>query len=213
MTTLRWEWLGTVPYGEALIRQRARRHAVQAEQADEVIWLLEHPPVVTTGRRPAPGTPDAQTLAAHGVELHATERGGLATYHAPGQLVAYLILDIGRRGIAVRDLVSGLEDALIAWLGERGIDAGRRTGLPGVWVGRDKIAALGLHIQHGVSMHGLALNLTPCLDGFSLIVPCGIQDGDVTSLLALSGAAPSPAEAAAGLAAALIHVIENATRS
>ena len=99
VTTLRWEWLGTVPYGEALIRQRARRHAVQAEQADEVIWLLEHPPVVTTGRRPAPGTPDAQTLAAHGVELHATERGGLATYHAPGQLVAYLILDIGREAL------------------------------------------------------------------------------------------------------------------
>lgn len=209
MTPLQWVWLGTVPYGEALARQRARRRAIQDRSARETIWLLEHPPVVTTGRRPAPGTPDAQALAAEGVELHATERGGLATYHAPGQLVAYLLVDIGRRGIAVRALVERLEDAVIDWLASRNIIAGRRSGLPGVWVGDDKVAALGLHIQHGVSMHGLALNLSVDLSGFRLIVPCGIRDAGVTSVETITGRTESPTEVAAELGPILVAVIEN----
>jgi lipoyl(octanoyl) transferase len=197
-----------VPYAESLARQRARRRAIHDGRAPEALWLLEHPPVVTLGRRPAPGTPDAGWLAARGVERHQTERGGLATYHAPGQLVAYLLVDLERRGLGVRHLVARIEDAVIGWLAGRGLDAGRREGLPGVWVGRDKIAALGLHVQRGVSMHGLALNLDPDLAGFGLIVPCGVQDGGVTSVRQQQGSAPSPAAAAPSVGTALIEIIE-----
>lgn len=206
---LRWAWLGRVPYGEALARQRARRRAIAQGHAPEALWLLEHPPVVTTGRRPAPGTPSRAALMAHGVALHATERGGLATYHAPGQLVAYVLVDLGSRGLAVRHLVARLEDAVIAWLASRGVSAGRRAAHPGVWVGPDKIAAIGLHVRRGVSLHGLALNLCPDLRGFGLIVPCGIQDGGVTSLAQQQGTAPLPADAAASFAAQLIASIES----
>jgi lipoyl(octanoyl) transferase len=205
---LRWAWLGQVPYGEALARQRARRRAIQGGRAPEAIWLLEHAPVVTTGRRPAPGTPGRAALAAHGVALHETERGGLATYHAPGQLVAYLLVDTERRRLGVRRLVSRMEDAVIGWLDAQGVAAGRRDQLPGVWVGSDKIAALGLHVRRGVTMHGLALNLRPELAGFELIVPCGVVDGGITSLARLRGRSPSPAAAAASLGAALVAAVE-----
>jgi len=205
---LRWAWLGRVPYGEALARQRARRRAIQEGRASEAVWLLEHPPVVTTGRRPAPGTPGRAALAARGVALHATERGGLATYHAPGQLVAYLLVDTGRRSLGVRHLVSRMEDAVIAWLASHGTTAGRREGLPGVWVGPDKIAALGLHVHRGVTMHGLALNLCPDLAGFGLIVPCGVTDGGITSLAQQQGRSPTPAIAAPSLGAALVEAVE-----
>lgn len=207
---LRWQWLGLVPYGEALTRQRARRRSIQAGTASEVVWLLEHPPTVTTGRRPAPGTPGRAFLAARGVDLFATERGGLATYHAPGQLVAYLLIDVGRRGIGVRRLVERMEDSVIHWLEEHEVVAGRREGLPGVWVGNDKIAALGLHVQRGVTLHGLALNLRPDLAGFGLIVPCGVADGGVTSLLRVRGSAPSPAAAAPSLGDALVEAVRTA---
>ncbi len=208
--SLRWHWLGLLPYGEALARQREHRRAIQAGTASEEIWLLEHPPTVTTGRRPAPGTPGRAFLAGHGVALYATERGGLATYHAPGQLVAYLLIDVARRGIGVRRLVECMEDAVIHWLDEQGVSAGRREGLPGVWVGSDKIAALGLHVQRGVTLHGLALNLRPDLTGFGLIVPCGVTDGGVTSLQRERGRAPSPAAAAPSLGDALIKAVQAA---
>ena len=110
MTGLSWEWRGPLRYGPALEEQRERRRQVQEGAAPEVLWLLEHPPVVTTGRRPAPGVPDAETLAAEGVELYAVERGGLATWHGPGQLVAYTIVDAGRRGFGPRRLIEALED-------------------------------------------------------------------------------------------------------
>lgn len=198
-----WSWLGRVPYGEALRRQRARRAAVLAGEAAEAVWLLEHPSTITTGRRAAPGTASPAELAAAGVDYHRTERGGLATWHGPGQLVAYLLVDIDRRGGGVRRLVGRLEDAVIGWLAARGIAAGRRGGLPGVWVRGDKICALGLHVHRGVTMHGIALNLDPDLSGYGLIVPCGVTDGGVTSVAEIIGAAPTPAEAAPSLAAAL----------
>ncbi len=207
MTALRWAWLGRVPYGEALRRQRARRAAIQAGHADETLWLLEHPATVTTGRRAAPGTASASTLAAAGVDFHQTERGGLATWHGPGQLVGYVLVDLERRGVGVRWLVARLEEAVIGWLAARGVAAGRREGLPGVWAGADKICALGLHVQRGVTMHGVALNLAPDLAGYGLIVPCGVTDGGVTSLARIAGSAPTPAEAAPSIAAALARAL------
>ncbi len=206
-------WLGRVPYREALERQRARREAVLAGEAPEALWALEHDPVVTTGRRPPAGLPDAAWLAARGVELVSTERGGLATWHGPGQLVVYAIIDAGARGMGPRVLVGALEQGLIDWLGARGQAATRREGYPGVWVpsarspaGLDKIAAIGLHFRRGVSMHGLALNLRPDLSAYGLIVPCGITDASVTSLARQdpeAEAAPSPEVAAASVLSAV----------
>ena len=180
-----WEWRGRVPYRRALAEQRERRQAILNGQADEVVWLLEHDPVITTGRRPADGIAGDAVLAARGIERVQTERGGLATYHGPGQLVAYLLLDAPRRGWGVRRLVQAIEDVLIGFVGDLGVVAGRRAGAPGVWVGDDKIAALGLHFRKGVSMHGLALNICPDLSAYGLFVPCGIADAGVTSLARL----------------------------
>ena len=178
-----------------------------------MVWLLEHdPPVVTVGRREAPGTPGEEALAAVGTQRFAVERGGLATWHGPGQLVAWLVVDAPRRGLGVRTFVEALESAVIGWLATRGVAAHRRTGHPGVWVGRDKICAVGLHFRRGVSMHGIALNLRPDLGGFGLIVPCGITDGGVTSLLALRGASPSPKEAAPEVAGVIIEELNAASR-
>lgn len=203
---LPWEWLGRLPYGEALERQRARRDAVVAGRASSVLWLLEHDPVVTEGRRVAPGTPPPEALARRGIAWHRVERGGLATYHGPGQLVGYLILAVDAFGLTVRTTVAALEQGLMDWLATQGVAAGRRDGHPGVWVGRDKIAAIGLHFHQGVSMHGFALNLTVDLAPYGLIVPCGIKDGGVTSLAGL-GPAPGPEAAAPGVARAVTAAI------
>ncbi len=200
-------WLGRVPYGEALTLQRAAREAVIAGEAPEQIWLLEHDPVITTGRREAAGVPSEARLSEAGIARFAVERGGLATWHGPGQLVAYLFIDAGGRGIGVRGLVAAMEEGVIRWLASQGIAAGRREGLAGVWVGPEKICAIGLHIRLGVSMHGLAVNLKPDLGAFDLIVPCGIVGAGVSSVAKILGAAPSPEEAAESLGASLVEAI------
>jgi len=196
-------WLGRVPYGEALDAQRTRREAVMAGRAPEVLWALEHDPVITTGRREPEGLPDAAWLAERGVALFRSERGGLLTWHGPGQLVVYAIVDAAGRGLGPRALVGALEQGVIDWLAARGQEATRRAGYPGVWLpspdspaGLDKIAAVGLHFRRGISMHGLALNLRAALDGFALIVPCGIHDARPLSLHERDPLAPSPADAA-----------------
>ena len=212
-----WQWRGRVPYGEALLQQRSHRAAILSGEAEEVIWLLEHDPVITVGRRPAPGTPSPEALAAVGVEHFAVERGGLATWHGPGQLVAYLLIDAARRGLWVKGLVCAVEQGIMDWLADHGVQANRRPGYPGVWVpgrlpGKEpprKICAVGMHFRRGVSMHGIALNLTPNLSGFSLITPCGITNGGVTSLAQLSGHSPTPEQAADSLGAALAQAIAN----
>ena len=142
-----------------------QREAILAGRADEVIWLLEHPVgVITTGRRPISVLPTNVQLAERGMELHRTERGGLATWHGPGQLMAYLMIRAQERGLGVRRMVCLVEGVIIDWLGIEGIQAQRRVGYPGIWVGTDKICALGLHFRRGVSMHGLAINLCPSFE-------------------------------------------------
>jgi lipoyl(octanoyl) transferase len=213
MTGLPWQWLGRVPYGEALRLQRERREAVLDGRDGPVLFLLEHDPVVTVGRRGAVGVPPPDFLRARGVDYFETERGGLATYHGPGQLVGYLICDIRTFGIGVRECVAALEQGLIDWLASQGIEGGRREGYPGAWVGRDKIAAIGLHFSRSVSMHGFALNLTTDLSPYRLIVPCGITDGGVTSLERLlgPGLAPIPSEAAGSVAASIVSALARAS--
>lgn len=185
-------WLGTVPYLDALAAQRAHREALIEGREGEELWLLEHPPVITTGRRTVVDL-EPERVRNAGFELVATERGGLATCHEPGQLVGYLLIDA--RDLGVWRTVAAVEDALITWLAGEGTPAGRREGYPGVWVGRDKIAAVGLHFRLGRSMHGFALNLVNDLRGFGLVTPCGITDGGVTSLARL-GRTRAPAAVA-----------------
>lgn len=196
-------WRGTLRYAETLDEQRRYRDGVAARAEPEALWGLEHTPVITTGRRDA--AVDAARVRAAGYDLVATERGGLATCHEPGQLVGYLFVDASTLG--VRRLVAGIEAGVIAYLASLGIPAGLREGYPGVWVGAEKVAAIGLHVSRGVTMHGLALNLRNDLRGFSLITPCGITDGGVTSVLRLRGQAPSPEEAWPRLADRLLEAL------
>ncbi len=204
----RWHWLGTVAYQPTLERQRQHRQALLEGLAVPELWLLEHPPVVTEGRRPPPIPTPVALLAEHGIEVVRTERGGLATYHGPGQLVGYLIADIGRLGLGVKAAVDAVETGLIRWLATQGVQAQRRQGYPGVWVGQAKIGAVGLNIHRNVTMHGFALNLTTDLAPYGLIVPCGITDGEITSLARLRpGGVPSPAQAAPDVARELLAAL------
>lgn len=174
--------LGLVPYREAWTLQE-RLHAEVVAGAAEKLLLVEHPPVITFGRRGL--TPhllaSEEQLARLGVELVQSDRGGDVTFHGPGQLVAYPIVRLADHGLSVGGYVHALEDAVIATLAELGIQAVKDPAAVGVWTGGAKIAAIGVRIRRGVSMHGLALNVTTELDGFKLIVPCGLVSA-VTSI-------------------------------
>ncbi|MBX2801200.1 MAG: lipoyl(octanoyl) transferase LipB [Myxococcales bacterium] len=180
--------------------QHSRREAILRGGAPQAFWLLEHDPVITTGRRAVPPehVPQDATVVA-------TERGGLATWHGPGQLVGYLMLEVGRHGGSVKGTICAVEQGVIHWLGRVGLTAHRREGHPGVWVSDDKICAIGMHFRRGVSMHGFALNLTCDLEPFRRIVPCGITDGGVTSLAEQLGDSPDPHEVADHVGAEVLH--------
>lgn len=205
-------WRGRIAYERARREQLARREAIGAGHAPEAVWLLEHPEVYTVGRRPVGLLPSPDQLASRGATLAETERGGLATWHGPGQLVGYLLLDIGRRGLGAKRLVWAVEQGLIDWLGQQGVHAGRRDGLHGVWVEDEKVAALGLHIANGITVHGFALNLTPDLSAFDLIVPCGVGGARTTSVARLRGRAPSVEQAAVGVGRSVVAAIGTVCR-
>jgi len=178
-------------YAPALEMQRERLAEVQGA-ADERAYLLlaEHdPPVITLGRRGKAEhvLASRELLAARGIELHESQRGGDVTYHGPGQLVAYPIIRLDPRRRSVHGYVWSLEESVIRLLDKYGLRGERRRGYTGVWVGREKIAAVGVAIQKWVAWHGLALNVGADLSGFDLIVPCGIRGYGVTSLSRLVG--------------------------
>jgi lipoate-protein ligase B len=185
------EWIGLVPYRVALRYQLLRRDAVIRGVAADAFWLLEHPSVVTLGRRGG-AVPSEAWLRGQGTELVATDRGGLATWHGPGQLVGYLMIDTRRLRLRVPAVVEAVEAGLIDALARWHIVADRRQGYPGVWVGDRKIASIGLHVREWVTMHGFALNLCPSLEPFSWIVPCGIVGVGVTSVTRECGEKVSP---------------------
>ncbi|WP_339844941.1 lipoyl(octanoyl) transferase LipB [uncultured Halopseudomonas sp.] len=160
--------LGLADYLPTLEAMRSLTEGRNAETPDE-IWLLEHPPVFTQGQA---GKPE-HVLAAGDIPVVQAERGGQVTYHGPGQLVAYLMLDIRRLNIGVRDLVTAMERGLVTTLADFGIDAAPRADAPGVYVGSAKIASLGLRIRRGCSFHGLALNVDMDMQPFQRINPCG----------------------------------------
>lgn len=142
------------------------------------LWLLEHPPVFTQGMN---GKPE-HLLAPGNIPVVPVDRGGQVTYHGPGQLVAYAMLDLARLGIGIRRLVEVLEQSVVDWLAVQGVTAQVRRDAPGVYVEGAKIAALGLRVKHGCSYHGLALNVNMDLEPFSRINPCGYQGMPVTQL-------------------------------
>jgi lipoyl(octanoyl) transferase len=181
--------LGVVSYAEALELQRSLVDDRRAGRIGDTLLLLAHPHVITLGVRGGRShvLATADTLAARGVEIHETGRGGDVTYHGPGQIVGYPILDLSPDRRDVHRYVRDLEEVLIRTAGDFGIAAGRVSGLTGVWVGDEKLAAIGVRIARWVTSHGFALNVSTNLDYFSLIVPCGITDRGVTSMSRLLG--------------------------
>ena len=186
------EWAtspGLVDYPQAVAAMEARAAAIAAGEAPELVWLLEHPPLYTAGV----SSKDGDLLDAGRFPVHRTSRGGQFTYHGPGQRVAYVMLDMNHRGRDVRAFVRGLEQWIIDALDAFGVPADVREGRVGVWVERkgtgwsreDKIAAIGVKVRKWVSFHGISLNVEPDLGHFTGIVPCGIAEHGVTSLVDL----------------------------
>lgn len=171
--------------------------AIHEGRADELVWLLEHPPLYTKGA----SAKDSDLLDAGCFPVFDTARGGQFTYHGPGQRVAYVMLDLSKRGRDVKQFVCNLENWIIATLADFNVKGERRTGRVGVWVDRtrkggslheDKIAAIGVRLKHWVSYHGISLNVEPDLSHFGGITPCGVSDPNlgVTSLAALGQLIP-----------------------
>jgi lipoate-protein ligase B len=208
---IHWEWLGRRAYGEVHSLQLQLRDELLAGRGRPTLLLVEHDPVVTLGRRAGDDAliAGADLLAARGIEVVRVERGGQATYHGPGQLVGYPILPLPRFGLDVPTFVAHLEGTMADVAIDLGLAAGRRQGYPGVWVGRAKIGAVGVHLRRLISIHGFALNLDPDLDAYRLIVPCGLlpADGEISSVARLAGSAPSAADLAPEVAARLIRRI------
>lgn len=191
------EWLGRVPYDKALAMQEAALEAVLAGFGPERLFLLEHDPVYTMGRNPdRSGLPEGRALPAEVVE---TGRGGKATWHGPGQLVGYPIIDLRNRGRDLHRYLRFLEGFLIGLLATFGLEARRRDGLTGVWVEERKIASIGVGVRRWVAMHGFALNVCNDLAPFSEIVPCGIAGVRMTSVEAETGV-PVPVQVVAARA-------------
>jgi lipoyl(octanoyl) transferase len=187
MTPLRIEDLGHRPYADVLELQRdLRRRRIEGELDEDVLLLVEHPPVITLGRGTRPSSlPIAPAeLERRGVEVFEVERGGDVTFHGPGQLVGYPILDLRGHRQDLHWYLRSLEDVLIQALGALDIEADRNPGLTGVWTAGRKIASIGIHVKQWVTLHGFALNVTTDLDPFDLIVPCGIRQVVMTSVAA-----------------------------
>ena len=183
--------LGIVPYAEALELQRSLVDARKAGSIPDQLLLLQHPPVITLGAKVRSDRSHVlatrETLESAGVGLFEAGRGGDVTYHGPGQLVGYPILDLRPDRCDIHQYVRDLEQVLIDAAAAFGVEAGRVPGLTGAWVGRDKLAAIGVRISRWVTSHGFALNVSTDLAHFDLIVPCGIADRGVTSLSHLLG--------------------------
>ncbi|HEV8455649.1 MAG TPA: lipoyl(octanoyl) transferase LipB [Gemmatimonadales bacterium] len=177
--------LGRRGYGEVLELQRSLcRQRIQGDLVEDLLLLVEHEPVVTLGRGTRPGSvPSAPAaLSRRGIEVFEVERGGDVTFHGPGQLVGYPIIDLRQHREDLHWYLRRLEGGLIGALDTLGIAAGPNPGLTGVWTGGRKLASIGIHVKQWVTFHGFALNVTTDLDYFDLIVPCGIKDVIMTSV-------------------------------
>ncbi len=187
---------GIVEYESAWRWQREAAAALRAGRDGEILALLQHQPVYTLGRgaRTEHVLADPSWFAERGAKVIEIDRGGDVTFHGPGQLIGYPILDLRRRNLGPVDYVRALETTLIATLAAFGVEAERAPGRPGVWAGSAKVAAIGVRVQGGITTHGFALNVDADLSWFDAIVPCGLAGVTVTSMARLLGGAP-PMEA------------------
>ena len=208
---MRIERMGTsIPYGPMFALQEARHHEVRANPSLETLFLLEHTSVVTLGKNASPESlklsmPD---YASRGIEVVKTGRGGDVTWHGPGQIVGYPILHFAEHERDIRKYFWNLEEVMIRTAAHYGVVAERVDGLRGIWVGDEKLAAIGVRIARWTTLHGFAFNVEPELENFDLIVPCGIEDKGVTSLRRLIGdTSPSIAEVEEVLAKHLADVL------
>lgn len=202
--SLHWDYLGRVPYTEAVGLQLAARSALKTGEGPERLLLLEHPHVYTLGRNAteADVLASPEWLRARGVEVAECDRGGQVTYHGPGQLVGYPIVNLSpdRRDVRryVRDLQETLIRTLAEYLANYGITAEGRDGqaFVGVWAGEEKIASIGVHLSRWITTHGFALNVSTDLSYFTGIIPCGLHQVSMTSIERLTGRAPALPEIA-----------------
>jgi lipoate-protein ligase B len=206
--------LGMIPFAEALALQKQRQAEVLAAAADEALFLCEHPPVVTAGRGAEARhlLVPPEELARLGYAFHATDRGGSYTCHGPGQLVAYPILHLKRRGLGLSGYLRGLEKMVIRLLAGFGVRADLQPGFTGVWTRQAKIAAIGIQAKNWVTSHGAAVNVSMDLDLFRVIVPCGLEGKTVTSLEKELGRAPgmdAVADSAGRIFEEIFYVAEN----
>jgi len=183
--------LGVVPYDEALAMQRQLVEERRAGRVPDLLLLLQHPAVITLGVKGDGGRANivatGERLAELGIAVHETGRGGDVTYHGPGQIVGYPILDLKPDRCDVHRYVRDLEEVMIRVCADYGVTAGRIVGLTGTWVGAEKIGAIGVRLSRWITSHGFAFNVSTDLDHFKLIVPCGISDRGVTSLQRATG--------------------------
>ena len=184
---------GLVPYREAYERQIERRRAVERGEANNALFILEHHPVLTLGRKTEPGHVllSEEGLHAMGIEVINVDRGGDVTYHGPGQLVAYPILDLRQWKPSVSWYLRALEEVIIQTLAVYGLAGERIEGYTGVWVEGAKVAQIGIGVHNWVSFHGIAINVAPDMTHFDTIVPCGISDRSVTSMARLTTSVPT----------------------
>ena len=192
MRSLEIRRLGVVRYDDALALQRALVEERRADRVPDLLVLLQHPAVITLGVKGDGGRANivatAARLADLGIGVHETGRGGDVTYHGPGQIVGYPILDLRPDRCDVHRYVRDVEEVMIRVCADYGVSAGRIKGLTGAWVGAEKIGAIGVRISRWITSHGFAFNVSTNLDHFKLIVPCGISDRGVTSLEQATGA-------------------------
>ncbi len=186
MHTIEWKISDSlVPYDEALTQMEARAAAIREGTANELVWLLEHPPLYTAGT----SAKSEDLVAPDKFPVYNAGRGGQYTYHGPGQRIAYVLLDLKKRGSDIRVFVQDLEHWVIDVLAQYQIKGEIREGRVGVWVARgsreDKIAAIGVRVRKWVSFHGISINVEPDLSHYEGIVPCGISEHGVTSLVDL----------------------------
>ncbi|RAH37367.1 lipoyl(octanoyl) transferase LipB [Halomonas sp. SL1] len=203
MVSLTLHRLGRQPY-EPVWRAMSELTDTRDAETPDQMWLVEHDPVFTQGRA---GKPE-HLLMPGDIPVVQTDRGGQVTYHGPGQVVLYPLLDVRRAGIGVRELVSALENAAVALLAGYGIEAHARPDAPGVYVGEAKIASLGLRIRRGASFHGIALNVDGDLSPFGRINPCGYAGLAMTRVADLVDDAPSVADVGEALAACLARELD-----
>jgi lipoyl(octanoyl) transferase len=204
--------LGTVSYPEALAAQRALVEERRAGRVGDLLLLLEHPAVITLGVKGDGGRSNVvatpERLAELGIAVEETGRGGDVTYHGPGQIVGYPIIDLRPDRQDVHRYVRDLEEVMIRTCADYGLEAGRIQGLTGAWIGAEKIGAIGVRISRWITSHGFAFNVSTRLDHFQLIVPCGISDRGVTSLEKATGRAIAQEEVEARLVHHFASVFE-----